>query len=91
MNAWQLIATLIEEATGMTGDELVDKVRIERGAGYVRDFKKAYPLWAFFIDNLINGTPEQARKTLAAFNPQAANLPLLTLFLAQLQKQLRGK
>jgi hypothetical protein len=88
MTPWDLIAKLIEEATGMTGDQAVDKIRVERGAEYIRQFKREYPLFSSFVDLLIDGTPQQALQSLAAFNSQAARLPFALDFLRELQKRL---
>lgn len=90
-DAWGLIAKLIEEATGMTGDQVVDTIRIERGAGYVRAFKREHPGAAGFLDSLLNGTPEMALGMLAIFNRDAARLPFAKEFLAEVQKRLKGK
>lgn len=88
---WQLIEKLIEEATGMTGNEAVDTVRIERGAGYIRDFQKEFPLFSLFVKTLIDGTVADAISILKPWKPEIASLPFLNLFLYRLQLQLRPK
>lgn len=88
---WELIKKLIEEATGMTGDEAVDKIRVERGAGYVQAFKKEFPLFAMFVDNLINGSVDSVIQSLSMVNKDAARLPFVRLYLTKLQQMLRSK
>lgn len=90
-DAWGLISKLIEEATGMTGDEVVDSIRIERGARYIQAFRREHPGAAGLLDSLLNGTPEMALTMLSFFNRDAARLPLAKEFLAEVQKRLRGK
>jgi hypothetical protein len=88
--AWQLISVLIEECTGMTGDAIVDQIRVERGAQWVKRFQKEYPLQAAFIGAMLQGTPETAINALRMFNPEAASLPFAERFLAGMQGALRN-
>lgn len=88
---WDLLAGLIEQATGMTGDEVIDKVRVERGAEWVKKFKHEHPIAFAFIDALISDDADAALKSLAVLNPAAANLPFARTYLIELQKRLKGK
>lgn len=91
MNWIELINTLVESARGMKGREDLDRVIIEQAANWVKDFKLDNPIFAFFVDGLINGTPQDALLSLAAFNREAACLPFMTQFLQMLQTKLRQK
>jgi hypothetical protein len=89
MNYLALINALIEEAKQIRGREALDKAIIERAALLIEEFKRENPMFVFFVDMLIKGTPHQALQSLAAINQEAARLPLMTLFLQMLQKKLR--
>ena len=91
MDVWGLITKLIEEATGMTGNEVIDKIHIERGAGYVEAFKREHPALATLITMMLNGSPQDALNSLSIYNPQAAKIPLAKEFLTELQKRLKQK
>lgn len=91
-DTWQLLGLLIEEAMGMTGIEAADYVRINRGADWIRAFKKAFPLqYAFIVNGLIQGTVDQAMDSLIAWQPEMANLPFARKFIEGVQQKLRGE
>jgi len=88
---WQLLSKIIEECTGMTGDQVADKVRIERGADWIRLFKKEHPIAALFLDRFINGSPDEALTALKALDKNIAALPFARVYIEGLQQALRSK
>lgn len=93
-DAMELIDSLTREALGMTGKEALDQARIERGAGYVRDFQIAFPLLSGFIQMFLYGTPEMALASLAAWQPSVndwtdTQKALAKTYLAEVQKRLK--
>jgi len=86
---WDLIGKLAEEATGMTGNQIVDNVRIQRGRGYIEDFKLAYPESITFINTLMNSPIYMVIITLSLYRPELARLRHINQFLTALQKALK--
>jgi len=74
----------------MTGDEAADKIRVERGAEWVRLFKKAHPLWATSLDNLMNSDPDTMLRSLTLINPNVEQIPFAKIYLAELQRRLKN-
>jgi hypothetical protein len=89
--SWDVISKLIEEATGMSGDEVVDKIRVERGAEWIRLFQREHPIAALFLDRFIKGSPDEALSALAVWKPDIAQLKYARLYIEKLQGVLRSK
>lgn len=89
----QLLNQLAETLSTTIKREVIDPAVIDQGAVWVREFKKAFPVFAFFVNALINGTPEAALNSLIGARPDLAHLRgnrLAIATIAELQKKLRG-
>lgn len=92
-NMDRLLDSLVESLTGMSRQGVIDTIVIERGAGWVRDFERAFPMAGMFISGLVYGTPEQVLNTLESYHTDFAGvsrLPLAVEFIAALQTRLKG-
>jgi hypothetical protein len=95
-DAYELLDDLTKEALCMTGDALLDAVRIDRGLSYVQSFQKAFPQFADFIAMILSGTPELMLASLASWQPSVNDwtprqTKLAKQFLAEVQKRLKNE